>query len=165
MSFNFSYLQSVLAAWTEFYRKLKASSNVDIGWNDFLLYCEIARSRAFSGGYTGKFSNCQLPAYRRNVLIIFFLPSRFTIQPLGLCFYSTIGHCLRRIKLGNTVRFGVRDRCISKHLITHTSMSNVYNKQRTSSKRSGSGILCIRSQRLCFTKALQNQEIRHMCKF
>ncbi|KAL3932688.1 MAG: hypothetical protein SGBAC_010731 [Bacillariaceae sp.] len=43
-------------AWTDFYQKVNAAldgSTGIISWEDFLLGCEIARSRAFSGGYTG----------------------------------------------------------------------------------------------------------------
>ena len=40
-------------SWTDFYNKLKASSIGSLTWEDFLWGCECARSRAFSGGYTG----------------------------------------------------------------------------------------------------------------
>jgi hypothetical protein len=40
-------------AWKDMYNKLKASTEANISWDDFLLGCETARSRAFSGGYTG----------------------------------------------------------------------------------------------------------------
>lgn len=40
-------------AWTDFYQKVNSALDGSISWEDFLLGCEIARSRAFSGGYTG----------------------------------------------------------------------------------------------------------------
>jgi hypothetical protein len=40
-------------SWTALYNSLKASSTGSMSWGDFLWGCECARSRAFSGGYTG----------------------------------------------------------------------------------------------------------------
>lgn len=44
---------NVSTAWTDFHKKVNAALDGNISWDDFLLGCEIARSRAFSGGYTG----------------------------------------------------------------------------------------------------------------
>ncbi|KAG7350638.1 SET methyltransferase domain containing protein [Nitzschia inconspicua] len=43
-------------SWKEIYKTLRECSNVEatgMSWEDFLWGCETARSRAFSGGYTG----------------------------------------------------------------------------------------------------------------
>eukprot|EP00980_Cylindrotheca_fusiformis_P002534 scaffold596_cov87-Cylindrotheca_fusiformis.AAC.4 len=41
-------------AWTNYFDKLNSALDKDIiSWDQFLLGCELARSRAFSGGYTG----------------------------------------------------------------------------------------------------------------
>ncbi len=41
-------------SWRELHQKLQASTNVpSMTWEEFLWGCECARSRAFSGGYTG----------------------------------------------------------------------------------------------------------------
>jgi hypothetical protein len=41
-------------AWTDLYNQLQSSTTVSsMTWEDFLWGCECARSRAFSGGYTG----------------------------------------------------------------------------------------------------------------
>lgn len=41
-------------AWRDLYNKLKSCSTASsMSWDDFLWGCECARSRAFSGGYTG----------------------------------------------------------------------------------------------------------------
>ena len=40
-------------SWQVLYEQLKACSSASMSWDDFVLGCEIARSRAFSGGYTG----------------------------------------------------------------------------------------------------------------
>ena len=41
-------------AWTNLYNELKSCTNAaSMTWDDFLWGCECARSRAFSGGYTG----------------------------------------------------------------------------------------------------------------
>lgn len=42
------------ASWTDLYKKLQACTTVpSMSWDDFVWGCECARSRAFSGGYTG----------------------------------------------------------------------------------------------------------------
>ncbi|CAJ1938707.1 unnamed protein product [Cylindrotheca closterium] len=50
-------------AWTDFYQKVNAALDGTISWDDFLLGCEIARSRAFSGGYTGTIFNPLIYAF------------------------------------------------------------------------------------------------------
>jgi hypothetical protein len=39
--------------WTDYYNTLNSATDASVSWEQFLLGCEIARSRAFSGGYTG----------------------------------------------------------------------------------------------------------------
>jgi hypothetical protein len=41
------------SVWTTYYNTLNSATDASVSWEQFLLGCEIARSRAFSGGYTG----------------------------------------------------------------------------------------------------------------
>lgn len=40
-------------SWRGLYEQLQACTSTSLAWDEFVLGCEIARSRAFSGGYTG----------------------------------------------------------------------------------------------------------------